>query len=150
MVAVVVVVIMVPVATTVTTLLLGVILVVGTDATATGGITTASKAMVDSLEMPAVAASTDMNRVEEEEAVGGVWGDIRARTLRLERAEESEGETISFLKAIGRVLILRKCHFIFFPTRAAAHSHPMCSSQVPQHELCSPHGVQQVWQRSPT
>jgi hypothetical protein len=103
----VVVVIMVPVATTVTMLLLGVILVVVTDATATGGITTAFKVMEDILEMLVVVALKDTNRVGEEGAVGGACPGHRALTP-LEWEEASGGATISFPKAIGPVLILRK------------------------------------------
>jgi hypothetical protein len=115
MVAVVVVVNMVPVATTVTMLLLVVILVVGTDATATDGITTASKGMVDILEMRVAVAMMHTNRVEAVEAVGGVWEDILASTPQLTEGEEaSGGEIINFRKAIGRARILRECSKLFF------------------------------------
>ena len=112
MVAVVVVVVnTVLVATTVTTLLLAVSLVVGMDATATGGITTASKAMVDILEMRVVAAMMHTNRVADE-AVGGVWGGMFI-PLVLEEGEVSGGEIINFLKAIGHVPIPRKYSELF-------------------------------------
>ena len=148
----VVVVIMGPEATTVTPLLLGVILVAGTDATATGGITTASKVMVDILEMRVVVAMMHTNRVAEEEAAEGVWGDRVSNPL-LERVEESGGEIISFLKAIGRVPIHRKCsnlssrwllRLLVAPLMllAAAIVDPMRSSQVHKYEFCPPHGVQ--------
>ena len=111
MVAVVVVVNMVPVATTVTMLLLVVILVVGTDATATDGITTASKGMAGILEMRVVVDMMHTNRVVAD--VEGVWVGMPIPLLR-EWGEVSGGEIINFRKAIGRARILRECSKLFF------------------------------------
>ena len=141
MVAVVVVVNMVPVATTVT-MLLGVILVVGTDATATGGITTASKAMEDILEIRVVVALMDTNRVGVEEAVGGVWLGRKASTpLLLEWEEVSGGGIINSQKAIGHVRILRKYPTYSFSLHFSLINYAI-NSQVHKYELCPPHGMQ--------
>jgi hypothetical protein len=124
MVAVVVVVIMVPVETTVTTLL-AVILVVGTDATATDGITTASKGMVDILESRVVVDMMHTNRVAAD--VEGVWRG-KPTPLLTEWEEVSGGEITNFQKAIGRVPIPRKCS-LFFPQVAPVE--PICFAGAP-------------------